>query len=227
MQAFCVSPSSVPISVTASSFVRRPRPTCQTPSPTHLTVTVARADLRASPYYMDQEGFSPDGADDDSLPDSVIYASLRRKAESLSFASAIAECIDLAGTVVTDPSRATGPMAPRPSLSPRDVVQGILAALQDDPLQGSRVAVLFSSTTNSFAKCTASTLVQWLSTSDLSFLLDISSFFVAPVPTFSDDRSQCVLACVVNTSANSKHSVSFSCTRNRLGHWLIESVFII
>jgi hypothetical protein len=221
MTAFCTSPPGLALSSRTSAITRRLSPTRRPTARARHPAPYALTDRGA--YYLDAEGFGE--LPDDTLPDSVIYASLRRKAESMTLAAAIAECNDLAGAAVAD-SRAAGPLAPRPSLSPRDVVQGILAALQSDPVQGGRVAVLFSSSNNAFAKCTPHTLTEWLSTSELSFLLDISSFFVAPVPVFSQDRSKCVLACVVNTSANSKHGISFSCSRNQLGHWLVESVHL-
>lgn len=68
-------------------------------------------------FYKSLEGFSDDSSS--VLPDDVIYASLRRKAEKMCFEAALAVCKELAGAgASTMPA-----VRPSCSLSPRKCIK--------------------------------------------------------------------------------------------------------
>lgn len=99
--------------------------------------------------------------------------------------------------------------------------------MREDPFGGGKVAVQFASESNRFSRCTPQTLCQWLSTSEFKYLLDIASFYVAPVPTFTNDHRACVVSCVIHTSENTRHALSFNVVKaEKSGDaWMIDSVF--
>lgn len=108
---------------------------------------------------------------------------------------------------------------------PGDIVRHVLSALRDDPTMGGKVVVEHASDRNRFKRCSPEILLQWLSTSEFKYLLDVSSFFVAPMPSYTRDRRRCIVSCVVNTSMDAKHGLSFNIALDSNEVWKIDSVF--
>lgn len=106
-----------------------------------------------------------------------------------------------------------------------DIVRVVLSAMRDDPWTGGGKVIEFSSERNRFKRCSPQALLQWLSTSEFKYLLDVSSFFVAPLPLYSQDRRRCIISCMINTSAETKHGLSFNIALDTHDNWKIDSVF--
>lgn len=166
--------------------------------------------------YRSQEGFYEPARV--YLPNAIIYSSLRRRAERSALVAAVDFFRDLAGGA----GIGTAGVLPSKALAPRDVVRAVLGGLRD----GDGEAVLrFSSPESGLGGRGARVLRRWLRRGELGFLLDVSSFFVAPQGrSYGEDRRSCVLSCVVNTTSGSKHALSFAVSMDDANVWMVDGV---
>lgn len=133
----------------------RPPPTRLLHSRHRTPVAVAAHSLD---HYRSLEGFS--SPSQIFLPNAIIYSSLRRRLERSALAAAVDFITQLAGS--------SDVAAPAKSLSPREVVRTVLAALQRSD---AAEVLTFASEKNRLKNCSPETLLSWLKASEYKFLV--------------------------------------------------------
>lgn len=169
-------------------------------------------------FYRAQEGFQ----DEQSvfLPNSIIYSSLRRRAEKSAFEASLSFLKDLAANGIISQNA----ILPSKALSPREVVQAVLKSLRGGDLSA---ALQFASRKNPVSKLSSKGLHKWLdATEDYRFLLNVCNFFVAPQGrSYGVDRKSCVISCVVNTNERKNFALNFDVSRDEdTDAWMVDGV---
>lgn len=179
--------------------------------------TTPRA-IHSLDFYRAQEGFQ----DEHSifLPDSIIYSSLRRRAEKSAIEAALSFLKDLASNGIISQNATL----PSKALSPREVVQAVLKSLRGGDLSA---ALQFASPRNPVRKLSSKGLNKWLAANeDFSFLLQVCNFFVAPQGrSYGADRKSCVISCVINTNQRKNFALNFDISRDEESDtWMVDRV---